>query len=321
MTRSILALLVVVLAVLTLLTPAVRVTADTTAPTMEGVKKPVAVDENYRIVEEDVLQVTVWGEQQLSGSVPVMLNGKANLPFLGEVQAAGLTQAELAEVVKKRLAEEGIVYDAKVQITVTTIHTPLVRVLGQVVRAGTVSFKEGDRILDAIASAGGYTDNAMLENATLTRKGPDSQPIPIDLRKMFHGDLSQNFELKNGDTIYIPPEDYQNKIYVLGNVYRPGPYPLKDNTTVLSAITLAGGPTERGVLKSTMVVRGDPAKPERVACNLTRLIDKGDLTQNILLKAGDIVIVPESKKPNWTQISQILGTIMNITYLRRYGLF
>ena len=285
-----------------------------------AVSVPPEVSENYRIVEEDILRLDVWNEQQLSNiQMQVTTDGKVNVPFLGPVQATGLTQGELAQEIVKKLADAQILYDAKVQITITTLHQPLVRVLGQVNRPGACVFKDGDRVLDAVALAGSYTDTAMLESATLTHKGSD-KPIPLDLRKMMDGDLTQNYELRNADTIYIPPSDYQDKIYVLGQVQRPGIYDLKKKTTVMAAIGLAGGPTDRGAMRSTIVVRGSPGKPDRVKCNLARLIDKGDMSQDVTLQSGDVVLVPETKKPDWNKISSVLNSALSITYISKYGL-
>jgi len=282
---------------------------------------PPIADPNYRLLEEDVLRIDVWGEPQLTNQqTQVTPDGKINVAFVGEMQAAGLTQAELSANVTKKLEEAGILANAKVQVTILSLHRPTCKVLGQVQRPGEVTFKEGDTVLEAIAQAGSYMADAWLENASLTRKGSDKR-IPINLRKLLDGDLSLNYELQKGDTIYIPPENYQNKVYVLGFVARPGIYSIKDKTTVLSAISLAGGPMERGALRSTVVVRGDPAKPQRVPCNIAQLIDKGDFSQDVVLQSGDVVIVPETKKPDWSKISSILGTVLNLSYLRRYGLF
>lgn len=282
---------------------------------------PPIVNADYQLMEEDVLRLDVWGEPQLSNQqMQVTPDGKVNVAFVGEMQAAGLTQAELIASIGRKLEEAGILISPKVQITLINMHRPSMRVLGQVQRPGEVLFKEGDTIMDAIAQAGSYASDAWLEKATLTHKGSD-KPIPIDLRKLLAGDMSQNYQLQKGDTLYIPPEDYQNKIYVLGMVNRPGIYSLKEKTTILDAITLASGPTERGALKSTVVVRGDPTKPQKVQANLTKLFDKGDLSQNIILQPGDVVIVPETKKPDWNKIGQVLSTVLNLGYLRRYGLF
>lgn len=280
---------------------------------------PTAIEANYRIVEEDVLRLDVWGEQQLSNmQMQVTPDGHINTPFLGDMVVAGLTQTQVAELISKKLAEQEIVYDAKVQITLVTMHRPQVRVLGAVARPGSFEFKDGDTVMDAVAQGGSYNDDAMLESASLTHKGSD-KAIPINLKKLFNGDLSQNFVLQNGDAVYIPHEDYNNKIYVLGQVNRPGQYSLKDKTTLLAAVSLAGGPTEQGSIRKTIVVRGDPAKPERVATDLSRLFDKGDLTQDLALKPGDIVVVPQSKKIDWYKISSIISAAVNVGYLRRMG--
>lgn len=301
---------------------AFAVDENTQAPATDKPQTPVIVaDESYRIVEEDVLRMDILGEQDFSGmQMRVTHDGKINVPYIGEMQAAGLTQAKLTEDIAKKLEELDILYNAKIQLTIITLHEPMVRVLGQVNRPGPVIFKDGDTIIDAVASAGSFTDNAMLEKATLTHKGSD-KPIPIDLQKILRdNDLTDNHQLQIGDTIYIPAEDYQNKVYVLGQVQRPGLYDIKDKTTVLQVIMLAGGRTERGALNSTVVVRGDPAKPERVKCDLTKLLDQADLSQDIELKPGDVVVVPETKKPDINKISQIISTILNLTYLRRFGL-
>lgn len=278
-------------------------------------------EDEYRFAEEDIIQLDVWGEPELTKlQMQVTPDGKVNIAYLGEMQVAGLTRTELTDRIAKKFEEEGILINPKVQLTIIKMHEPTARVLGEVQRPGAIIFKDGDTILDAVAQAGSYTDNAMLEKATITPKNSDIS-VPIDLKKMLHGDLTQNYPLQKGDTIYIPPEDYQNKIYVFGQVLKPGIYALKDKTTVLSAISLAGGPTQRGALRSTIIVRGDPAKPERVACDLTKLFDKADLSQDIPLQPGDAVIVPETKRPDWSIISQVLNAITSISYIRRLGIF
>lgn len=325
MNKFMLVLLIISLAVFASCFPvslAFAVDENTQALESDISQTPVIVaDESYRIMEEDVLRIDIMGEPDFSGmQMRVTQDGKINVPYIGEMQAAGLTQTEVTSQIAKKLEEMDILYNAKIQLTITSLHEPMVRVLGQVNRPGPVLFKHGDTIIDAVASAGSFTDNAMLEKATLTKKGSD-KPIPVDLRRILRdNDLTENYELEIGDTIYIPAEDYENKIYVLGQVNRPGLYDLKDKTTILQAITLAGGQTDRGAINSTVVVRGDPANPERVKCDLTKLFDKADLSQDIELKAGDVVLVPETKKPDMNKISQIISTILNLTYLRRIGL-
>ena len=325
MNKRMLALLAALVASIIYLSVAPVIAAVDGSGTAEGSVAPIAsttVEANYRIAEEDVLRMDVWGEPQLSQmQMQVTPGGKVNVPFLGEMQVLGLTLTEVSDQIAKKLAELEIIYEAKVQITLLSLHRPQVRILGAVQRSGSFEFKEGDTILDAIAQGGSYSDDAMLESATLTHQGESTQ-IPIDLKKLLAGDLTQNEKLKNGDAIYIPHEDYNNKVFVMGQVNRPGAYPLKDNMTLTTAISLAGSQTERGNIRRSVIVRGDrTGKSERVQCNLNQLFDKGDLSQDVVLKAGDIIVVPESKKIDWNKISQIIGTIVNVGYIRRMGLF
>lgn len=326
MNKRVLALLAVCFAAVAVCSLAsLAVAADDNPPTVDAnaaSTPPPTADKDYRIASEDVLRLDVWGEPQMSNiQMQVTPDGKVNMAYIGEMQAAGLTQDELTQAIVKKLADAGIIYDAKVQISILELHKPEVRVLGSVQRPGSFPFKDGDTVLDAVAQGGSYTPDAYLEGATLTHKGSDKS-IPINLKKLLAGDTSQpNYKLERGDVIYIPPSDYKNKIYVLGQVNRPGLYDLKDNTTLLSALTLASGPTDRGSVRNTVIVRGDRSKPQRVSCNLSKLFDKGDLSQDVALQPGDVVIVPETKKPDWNKIAQIVGTIVNVSYIRRLGLF
>lgn len=291
------------------------------SPGVSSSDPAIGVGKDYRLTDEDILRMDVWGEEQLSSlQMQITPDGKVNIPYAGEMTAEGLTLTELTDQIAGEFVKAGILINPRVQITLISMHQPTVRVLGEVNKPGVVVFKEGDTILDAISQAGSYTENAWLEKTSLMRKG-EGGPTTIDLRKMLDGDISQNTELKKGDIIAIPPEDYENKVYVMGQVLRPSMYDLKDNTTVLAAINLAGGPTERASLRNTRVLRGDPKNPQAVSCNLTKLLDGGDRAQDILLQPGDVVMVPETKQPNWNKISQILSTILNFTYIRKFGIF
>jgi protein involved in polysaccharide export with SLBB domain len=126
------------------------------------------------------------------------------------------------------------------------------------------------RVLEAIAQAGSYNEAADLRKCTLTRKSGDV--INLDLYKLYvKGDTTQNLVLTKGDTIYVP-EDTVRKIYVLGEVQRPGMYPLKDDMTALSAVSMAGGPIpERGKLKGTLVIRGNETNPEKIKVDIGKI--------------------------------------------------
>lgn len=276
---------------------------------------------DYVLAPDDVVVMNIWQEKDLSNKeMQITSQGNITVPYINDViKAAGLTSPELADRIAAEYVKADILKDPKVEIALIKRHEMFVMVFGQVTRSGAIPFKEGYTITSAIAQAGSYTASAQLENATLTRKGTD-KPVPIDLRKLYRdGDRSQDLLLQEGDVIHIP-EDTVNRYYVLGEVRSPGLYFLKDNASVLSAVSQAGGPTERGSLKGTMVVRGDAKTPQRINVDLNKLA-KGNVAEDVKLLPGDVIYVPETSKPDWSKISQIINVITSVGLIRRYGIF
>lgn len=276
---------------------------------------------DYKFVEEDLIQIDVWGEPQLTrAQVQITPDGCINVAYIGKMKAEGLTAEELSAEIAKRLEDAGILINPLVQVTIIKMHEPTMRVFGEVHRPGSITFKDGDTVLDAIAQAGSFTEDAYKEKVTIT---PKDSPVSvnIDMKRMLSGDLSQNYPLRKGDTIYVPAEDLNNKIYVFGEVLRPGMYEMKEHTTLLTAISLAGGPKDRADLKRSVIIRTATEKPVKVECNMKALFTDADLSQDLELMPGDTVVIPETKRPNWTTISQIISALSNISYIRRTGLF
>lgn len=271
---------------------------------------------DYTISQEDELLMSVWGEPQLSQvRLIVGPDGNVNVPIAGVIKAEGLTVDKLAEAVKQGLKDAQFLLDAKVQMLLMVMHKPTVNVTGIVNRPGKFEFKDGDTVMGAVAQAGSYiVDSSDLAGATLTRKS--GEVININLHKLYiKGDMTQNLPLKNGDTIFIP-EDTKNKIYVLGEVLRPSMYTLKENMTALQAVSMAGGPVpDRGKLRGTMVIRGNPANPEKIKVDISKMIAKGDLGQDIGLMPGDMVYVPKSNKPTLQEIGGILQAVSSFRIL------
>ena len=107
------------------------------------------------------------------------------------------------------------------------------------------------------------------------------------------GDLSQNVMVQPGDIIYVAPKE-EKVIYVLGEVKNPGPYKIEGDVTVLEAIRMAGGFGPSAARHRIEVLREENGKKKRIRVNVVEIERKGKLNQDILLKPGDIVTVPES---------------------------
>jgi protein involved in polysaccharide export with SLBB domain len=169
-----------------------------------------------------------------------------------------------------------------------------VHFVGRVAKPGVYPIKAGTPLLQALTLAGGTSDRADLTAAYIIR---NEQTIPVDLRKLIQeGDLSKNVKLEREDTIVVPeivfgsnPQEIQDRrIYVLGRVARPGVYTLKQDVPILHALFLAGGVAENGDLASAFVIRGK----DKIPVDLWKLIQKGDLSQNVTIKHEDTIVIP-----------------------------
>ncbi len=121
----------------------------------EPVQKPVAQDPNYVIGPQDVLDISVWKENELTRTVPVRPDGKISMPLLNDVRAAGLTPNQLAAQITTSLKR--FVTDPQVTVIVTQINSQRVYILGEVLRTGAYPLLPEMTILQALSSAGGFT--------------------------------------------------------------------------------------------------------------------------------------------------------------------
>jgi len=163
--------------------------------------------------------------------------------------------------------------------------------MGEVRAPGPVPLVGGMTLIEALARAGSATPAASGEVAIVrapkNAKGPmlPGQDSDADIQRarikdLEGGALSQNFQLHDGDTIFVPRAE---SIYVFGQVKLPGAYPLTDReTTVLQALSLAGGVTENGAMNRVKVIRIIKGEKTEIRVKLTDSV-----------RAGDTIVVPE----------------------------
>jgi len=161
-------------------------------------------DPDYIIGPEDVLNVNVWKEAEMSGTVPVRPDGKISLPLLNDVQAAGLTPTQLAEQVSEKLKR--YLAQPRVTVVVTKVNSRRYFVLGEVTRAGAFPLLPNMTVLQALSSAGGFTQFANSKNVYVLRVENGKQnKLPFNYRDVVKGrNAEQNILLKPGDTIVVP---------------------------------------------------------------------------------------------------------------------
>jgi polysaccharide export outer membrane protein len=179
-------------------TPASTTPAPATTPAA-----PPHLDASYVIGADDVLQITVWKEQTLSGSFPVRPDGMISMVLLGDVKAAGLTTAELTTTLTTLYKK--YVQDPVVTVAVTQDTSQRIFVVGEVGRVGPVQITPGMTVLQAISTAGGPTPYAR-KNRIYILRGPQGkqEKIPFNYKAAIRGDNSQDIVLKPNDTVVVP---------------------------------------------------------------------------------------------------------------------
>lgn len=165
--------------------------------------QPATTDKSYVIGAADVLDVNVWKEPDITRSVPVRPDGKISLPLLNDVQAAGLTATQLADNITEKLRK--YVTDPQVTVIVKEVNSQRIYVLGEINRPGPLILFPGMTVIQAIASAGSFTQFANEKKIYVLRKeGNKQKRFPFNYKQALRGDVQQNIVLKPGDTIVVP---------------------------------------------------------------------------------------------------------------------
>ena len=173
--------------------------ANQFAPSVEG---------DYRIGVDDVLQVTVWRNPELSVTVPVRPDGKISVPLIGDVQAGGNTPMQVAAVIKDKLS--AYIREPSVAVILTQLRSheflSRIRVTGAVRTPRSMPYRQGMTVLDVVLEAGGVNDFAVPNRTKVYRKLKNRvEVIDIDLGDiLMKGKLETNIELKPGDVVTVP---------------------------------------------------------------------------------------------------------------------
>ncbi len=230
----------------------------------------------YTIGPEDVINIQIWDNEDLNRTVEVSQDGSFTLPLIGKVNAAGLSVFELENLIKERLAD-GYIVAPQVTVAVGKYQSQKVFLLGEVKNPGSYVLTGTTHILELISMAGGFTDMSgriikierlkslkhnkkqlkslkrnKRKNAA-PREDRETETITLDLGK--HNDdgaAYDSFFVANGDSIYVNPVP---RIYVIGEVERPGEFKWESGLTVHQAISRAGGPSKSAAMNRINIIR------------------------------------------------------------------
>lgn len=185
--------------------PATEAQEHTGAGTSDqAARRAATIDAAYVIGPQDVLDINVWKETELTRSVPVRPDGKISLPLLNDLQAAGLTPSVLAANIAEGLKK--FITDPQVTVIVSQINSQRVYILGETVRPGAYPLLPGMNVLQALSSAGGFTMFANTKKIyVLRQEGGKQEKFPFNYKEVVDGKHpEQNIILKAGDQIVVP---------------------------------------------------------------------------------------------------------------------
>ena len=239
---------------------------------------------DYSIGPQDVLAVSVFEEADLSGKYAVEIDGTFTFPYIGRITAAGLTIREFEAALRTKLAD-GFFKNPQVAVTVETYRSRRVFVLGEVKMPATLQLTGELTLMEAIARAGSTTEKAS-DDVVIVRGGQGAGPaathsegidangknvIHLNLRTLQSG--ASVTMLQDGDTVFVGRVE---PIYVYGQVKTPGSYAVRSDTTVLQALSLAGGGTPTGAVNRVRIIRVVNGVKKEFKAALTDVVMPGD---------------------------------------------
>ena len=240
--------------------------------------------DDYIVGAEDVLKITVYNYTDLTTTERVSGEGIITLPLVGEIKVAGMTTDRVAKTIAEKLAD-GFIVDPNVSVFVVEFRSKKTIVMGQVNKPGVYMLSGNTTFLELLSIAGGLTKDAG-GKATIKRKASDGPRgegvITIDLKKLIEeGDTSLDVPLMDGDNIYIAKAGV---FYLTGEIKNPAAYKYEEGLTLIKAVTMAGGFTDKASPGRIRIIRKID--------NKEKVIQKAEMDEPVL--PDDIIIVPES---------------------------
>jgi polysaccharide export outer membrane protein len=238
-------------------------------------------DAAYKIDAGDVLQVLVYGEEDLSGPLVVGEHGAVRVPLVGDVPVAGMTADQAAAALQQRLAD-GFLKDPHVGVRVSEYASRPVRVLGAVEKPGLYYLRGATSLLEMLAISGDVDSEAGQVKEVHVRREGSTQVVDLQaLVATGQGDVL----LQAGDVVYVPEG---RVVYVSGQVEEPGEVAFAEGLTVTRALANAGGATPTASLREAWILRDG----EKIPVKLRRILQGRE--PDVELKPGDQLIIAES---------------------------
>jgi len=278
--------------------------------TIEGIAE-------YRIGPTDVVEATIWeGIKENIYKLNVSPRGTISFSYITDFKLAGLTPTEadqalgefLRQYIRRPLVKvrplEKLAYSASIFGAVRDLTR-------QPTGPGTYRLFGKERLTEFISRVGGYLEKADLTRVEVTRARKTYRVNVYDI--MFKADYRHDIAIDDGDVLFIPyKSEVKNRVFVFGEVMRPGLFAYDAAITLLEALTLAGGPSYYAKADEVMIIRGDETRPEAFTVNLNDLYQKGDFRQNVSLQNGDIIYLATNTAGNIRDFLRALSPYLTV---------
>jgi polysaccharide export outer membrane protein len=246
----------------------------------------------------DLLAVAVYDSPELSRTVRVDASGYIRLPMLKDpIMVQGMVPSQLESAITTSLKKENVLVDPIVTVTIVELQSRPVNVVGAVKNPLVFQATQPISLLDAIARAGGIRDDAGSDILVSQEAPGEGKPVWVTQTIPVRGLIDEanpkfNVTLHGGEEVLIPEA---RKIYVVGNVRKPGAFPVRNDeeTTVLQVLALSEGLAPYAT-KMAYVYRRSPAGPKtEIPIALAQIMKRK--SPDVQLQANDILYIPDNK--------------------------
>ena len=245
---------------------------------------------SQRLGVDDLVAISVYDAPELTRTVRVETDGTIHLPLLKDgIAASGIYPRQLEASVSDALKNEQILVDPIVKITVVEYHSRPIAVMGAVKKPLTFQAVGVVTLLDALANAEGLTNDAGTE--VLLTRNDKVERIPVK-KLIKDADPEVNYVLHGGEEIRVPEA---SKIFVVGNVKKPGAFAVRDGTeeTVLKMVALAEGLTPYSAKIAYVYRRDEAGTKTEIPVELDKIMQRK--SPDVALKVDDLLYIPDNK--------------------------
>jgi polysaccharide export outer membrane protein len=244
----------------------------------------ISFAQDYAVGEGDILRIVVYDHDDLTTTARVSGEGAITFPLIGQIEVKGLTLPQIADKITSLLSD-GYVVNPQVNIFIQEFRSKKAFIMGEVLKPGLYVLSGQTTFMGLLAEAGGLTKDAG-DRAIIKRKAnpsdKDESVITVDLKRLIEkGDTSLDVPIMDGDSVFVTKAGV---FYVTGEVKKPDAYKYEDGMTVIKAITMAGGFTDKASKGGVKILRKVGGKEETLE----------KLNMDDPVKPNDVLVVPES---------------------------